>query len=60
MLHISDIDECDTAPCPELAMCVNTFGGFECFCDGPGFTGDGTETCEGRREVLCVVSYYKV
>ena len=59
----ADINECDTAPCPELAMCVNTIGGFECVCDGPGLTGDGTEICEGNY-TFCktqnVISRYEI
>jgi hypothetical protein len=43
----TDIDECamHTAGCDPNATCTNTPGGFECACNGPAYTGDGT-TCK--------------
>ena len=41
-----DIDECalGTAECDPNATCKNTPGNFECTCNAPAYTGDGT-TC---------------
>lgn len=36
----SDINECDTSPCDQT--CINTEGGFMCFCEEGDLAADGT------------------
>ncbi len=42
-----DVDECAEASafeCADHAACVNTFGGYDCACEGP-FAGNGDSSC---------------
>ena len=44
--YLTDIDECDSAPCSVDATCEDTVGSFICTCN-PGYTGNGS-LCAGR------------
>ena len=46
---LSDIDECNTDDCSQLATCSNTDGSFVCECIG-GYTGDGM-LCTGNKSL---------
>ena len=45
----TDDDECVSGNdnCHEDAECTNTVGSFRCACK-PGYTGDGTTSCDGE------------
>ncbi|XP_051503782.1 nidogen-1 isoform X1 [Myxocyprinus asiaticus] len=47
-----DIDECQTNPCHENAVCFNTPGSFSCQCN-PGFNGDGIHCSADRERTHC-------
>ncbi|KAL1543574.1 wall-associated receptor kinase 2-like [Salvia divinorum] len=42
----TDIDECESDPCDELAVCKNVNGTFNCACK-KGYSGDGKKTGRG-------------
>ena len=46
----ADTDECvqSGTPCHADADCMDTVGGFDCFCK-PGYRGDGKISCEGKK-----------
>ena len=45
---ISDINECESSPCKNGAICLNQIGSFDCRC-APGFTGD---RCENGKVLM--------
>ena len=53
LAYFLDIDECttDTDNCHENGACNNTFGSFECTCNG-GFEGDGVNCTSKTVTVL--------
>ena len=51
------VDECVSAPCHLNAFCLNTetVVGYECLCNGTGFTGDGTNACDGEWDTIIII-----
>ena len=39
----TDVDECETKPCPAYSICENAIGGFNCTCK-EGYSG---KSCSG-------------
>ena len=46
VIVLTDIDECSSSPCSEVAQCDNTIGSYNCTCNS-GYSGNGSY-CEGQ------------
>ena len=53
LLHVLDINECNSSPCSAQATCTNTDGSFQCSCDF-GYTGDGF-SCAGGWKLFSLI-----
>ena len=51
-LKFSDLDECDSEPCQNAGMCIDSLDSFTCECE-EGYTGS---LCETGEMTVCLLS----